>query len=475
MVRRLRLTKSVSFRWNVRFVLPCLVLTAFFLHAQRLISRFLPTSASSQRQNHALSLQQARYWRDLHEILISNRPRCSKQPDPVLPRAPDVLFDPEEHPARPDILWMSSADIELMSISHLKFLSEIESQSTPPYKPNTKGIVFSSTELNLPALAVSIHMLRETNSTLPIEVFQPTSTPYTKLFCLKILSGLNARCRHFDELFMTAGTPLKLDPAQYQAFAVLFSSFEDVLFVDNTWPISSPEYLFDSPSFKRSGMIIWPDIWFPSESPYYFEIAGLTVLEMTQRPAASHGVLAISKRTHAGTLSLAMYYNYYGLDYYYSLQRQGSVGPQKETFPLAAMAAREEIHFVKQASQAIGMSGNENSLLILYDVENSIWDKRVSRDRGKPLFVQAYTIDPYTIMDEGSLASNEKAKRRRMWVSHRQAMDMFGLDLEHRFWQALQEVVCEGLSRISIAGRADRARVACFKVKAYTKAVFNDN
>jgi alpha 1,2-mannosyltransferase len=102
-------------------------------------------------------------------------------------------------------------------------------------------------------------------------------------------------------------------------------------------------------------MVLWPDFWFPSESPSFFEATEIPAPPIYVRALTESGEILYSKSKHNLSIMLATYYNYYGPDFYYPLQSQGAPGEgDKETFLWSAVALSEPFYTVKTKVRALG-------------------------------------------------------------------------------------------------------------------------
>lgn len=216
-----------------------------------------------------------------------------------------------------------------------------------------------------------IKQIRATGSTIPIELFIPSSMEYEKDFCETALPRYNARCNVFDDKL---GTKLAQDYGiggyQYKMLALLSSKFENIIYLDSdNFPVRNPEFILNSEIFKETGLILWPDAWARTTNPKFYEIANVKVNEKKVRynkydevqgkkpleeysfkdswyhtfegtipdPTSETGMMVINKTKQLKTLLLSLYYNVYGPNHYYPLMTQGSAGEgDKETFIAAA-------------------------------------------------------------------------------------------------------------------------------------------
>ncbi|KAK6375120.1 mannosyltransferase [Lithohypha guttulata] len=458
---------------------------------------------SSESTSSPLGLRSAQFWKILHQLILNNDPHCKKKPDLVVPRNPRIAYDPEHAHSRPDVLWMDGADVSRMKSAHANFVKDIRSLPT--------SLVL------LTVLAISLGMLRKTQCTLPVEVFLDRPSPRTDEFCAKVFPSLNADCRYFSDIFAEADTNVKLNTYQYKIFSILFSSFEDVLLLDSdAWPVTNPEPLFHSLPFTDSGLVLWPDFWYASESPYFFHIAKISSPPtLDARPATESGEILYSKSKHCLSIMLATYYNFYGPEYYYLLQSQGGPGQgDKETFAWAATALNEEFYFVKQPVRSFGRHDSSGeyigTAMIQFDPVNDFFhnarlpvtlkDPNEVAHPGpvtvasppKPLFIHANypKFDPYTIFDDSISAvqtptRDTNGKLVRCWMPKADALETFGVDIEKSFWETIQETTCVSFAKLWQDGSRPEKHVleqlrkrntqVCEKVKSHYTEVFGND
>lgn len=142
---------------------------------------------------------------------------------------------------------------------------------------NGNGIVYvGGGQFNWLTL-LSIHNLRNLGSRLPIEVLIPKLDEYEIELCGKILPKLNAKCIYMPYILpKNVYKNFHVKGYQYKVLAILLSSFKNVLLIDSdNIPVKNPDKLFILKPFTNSGLIVWPDYWRRSTSPYFYQIAGL--------------------------------------------------------------------------------------------------------------------------------------------------------------------------------------------------------
>ncbi|KAJ5882517.1 Alpha-mannosyltransferase [Penicillium soppii] len=426
------------------------------------------------------------FWRDLHELLEEYKP-------PTLAiveheKAPTQGFDAHNAPPRPDTLSISPEDIAKMKQAHTGFLSALANPPKPPYTPNTRGIVSTAGGFYLPVLVISLRMLRRTGSTLPMEVFLATESEYEPYICAVVLPSLNARCVILSRIL--SASPTTIEKYQFKPFAILFSSFEEILFLDaDAFPLENPESLFTSEPFTSTGLITWPDFWASSISPHFYTIADFEAPLMTTRQSTESGEILLSKRTHLRTILLCTYYNFHGPTHYYPLLSQGAAGEgDKETFLAAAMATREPFYQVSEALCALGhetQGGMAGSAMAQFNpvqdfelTRQGVW--RVRGDEGpapEVFFVHANfpKFNPATVFDDHEVnpAFTDDGRYTRAWTIPGDVVARLRfngrVDVERVFWKEILWTACELEDKfeswVGLVG-------VCEGVRDYWKAVF---
>ena len=180
----------------------------------------------------------------------------------------------------------------------------------------------------------SMRMLRRSTN-LPIELWVLNKREYDERDCTE-LSALSVRFRTLDEYLPDE----VMATSQLKCFAMLLSSFEEVLLLDpDNFPIASVDDVFTAGQYSSNGVVIWQDSWASTASPWLYQI-----IERHQAffGTCETGQLLWNKRTHFHALLLACYYNFYGPTYFYPLLSVGEAGQgDKETFLLACFVMNQ--------------------------------------------------------------------------------------------------------------------------------------
>lgn len=493
------------------------VITLYQIIRVRVTNNLTTKPLEPQRPRHPHIKQQARYWRDLYSIILNNDPTCDSPPEFVgSPPKLDIPFNPNHTPLRPDHLWIQADDLNKLKVAHKNFISEIRHASLQPfYDADTRGIVMTVGGNQLPVLTISLRMLRRTGCNLPIEVFLGSASDYNAQVCEEIFSTLNARCFVIEDILTEAQTGVHLENFQYKVVALLFSSFEHVLLLDSdNFPIVDPAPLFENLPFNQTGMVLWPDFWYASESPYFFDIASLGAPpSLSIKPSSESGQMLFSKSQHNLTLALATYYNYYGPQTYYPLFAQGGPGQgDKESFGWAATVMHEEYYTVHEPVLALGHSDSNGqyfgSAMVQHDptkdfinTHQSLGGEIVefgapialpekatpssitghandSAHFPQPLFIHANfpKFDPSSIFSLDTQPAGKigpcfdsNGTAIRTWLSQGQMESLFGYDVERAFWQEIQYVACQ---YENVFENFKGKREVCAQTVRYIRAVF---
>lgn len=343
------------------------------------------------------------------------------------------------------------SDIVALGKSHASLVKLLRSQED--FKGIYKGagvVTVGGGEYFGPAI-IGLHMLRKSGSTLPVEIFVADKSEYEGSVCKDYLPKLGAKCLILSDFLQDKSEGFEVTHYQLKSLAMLFCSFEDVLYLDSdSIPLVDPATdLFSTEPYKSTGLVIWPDFWISTESPYYYNISGFSEFPPNLPKSSSEaGQLLISKRTHLKTLLLANYYNIYGPKYYYPLLSQGALGQgDKETFMAAALVLGEPYYRVKTGVKSVGRhTGYElkGSGMIQSHPADDLKHSEDSKLTVRPAFLHANTpkMNAGHLIDEGDLL-NSKNERIRLWGSLKEQEEKLGHDAEKVIWELLVQTGCE--------------------------------
>ncbi|CAG8896481.1 unnamed protein product [Penicillium egyptiacum] len=444
---------------RVRTLLAALILAIFLTWTTlRHFKAYIPNLSSPQPITD-LTPSHHQFWRKFHALLEKYAP--GTEPIIEYEKASTEGFNTHNPPPRPDTLYVPEEDIPIMKEAHAGFVNAIANSPTElPYLPATKGIVSTAGGSYLPVLVISLRMLRRTGSTLPMEVFLSDEDEYEDYICDVVLPSLNARCVVLSRILIAA--PVRIEKYQFKPFAMLFSSFEEILFLDaDAFPLEKPEHLFTTEPFLSKGMVTWPDFWASSVSPLFYDIANHRPPPMDLRQSTESGEVLLSKRSHLRSLLLTTYYNYHGPTHYYPLLSQGAAGEgDKETFVAAATAMRESFHQVSESICALGhetRNGMAGSAMAQFDpvqdfvlTSRGIWRVR-GDDAPAPavFFIHANfpKFNPATVFEihEVTPAYTDEGEYTRAWTLPVDVVRGLNsrVDVEKGFWEEILWTACE--------------------------------
>ncbi|OJJ95050.1 hypothetical protein ASPACDRAFT_127520 [Aspergillus aculeatus ATCC 16872] len=430
-----------------------------------------------------LEHRQSQLWHQLHPLLTQHAPNC---PPPILHGTAGTHRFDATNPLPRENYILNSEDILLpMQAAHDSFVRAIRHTNfESAYNPGTRGIVTAGGGTYLPAFTVTLKLLRRTGSTLPVEVFLKDATEYEATVCETILPPLGAKCILLSDLTPDLDFE-RIIGFQLKALAMLFSSFEDVLWLDaDCVPLHDPAPLLGSEPFATKGLVSWPDFWADTASPIYFEVSRREELDATTaraRAASEAGMLLLSKRSHFDMLLLAVYYNFYGPEFYYPILSQGAPGAgDKDTFLHAATALDADFYAVRAPPVDLGrMNTGGKSTMALnsgFIQADPIQDYAKVRSGGengsapRAFFIHAGNPE----FNPGKELLGRKLKGldgrpARLWTYPPEALARVGFDAERVFWEETVAVACE-MEEVFESWEGKRG--LCEKVRAHFTDVF---
>ncbi|KAG2417482.1 hypothetical protein HFD88_008701 [Aspergillus terreus] len=434
-----------------------------------------------------LTERQNIFWKALKPILDAHAPNC---PPPTLQaNAGAHHFNASTTDPRPDLVMFDNEnDIVAMEEAHAGYINAVRNDKKlrPAHSPGTRGIVSTAGGAYLPVFVSSLRMLRRTGSTLPVEVYMKDTTEYEKQLCEEVLPEMGARCMVLSDVIGKDS----IAHFQLKIFAVLFSSFEEVIWMDaDCFPLDKPEILLNNEPYKSNGLVTWPDFWGSSVSPEYFRISRQEVPPMTERQSSEAGIFLVSKQNHYVTLLLAAYYNYYGPSHYFHLLSQGGPGEgDKETFLQAARAVNEPFYAVSERVQAVGHrkedGGISGSAMVQSDpigdyalTSQGKWRVQDPSVDNPPrvFFIHANypkfnpAGDVFGTQFETAPTVGPDGQDSRAWTAPEDTLRRFGFDIERNYWEEIKWVSCNP----DIKFRAWQVKSEiCDKVVSYWNNVF---
>ncbi|KAF2765486.1 nucleotide-diphospho-sugar transferase, partial [Teratosphaeria nubilosa] len=281
------------------------------------------------------------FWPPLKKAMSDHKPEFS------LEHPPWRMMFPSEHDIKDRTNLLSYEDATYLREKHAAFVTDI-----PAYPKNAfkgKGVVMLAGGRYSEFAATSLGMLRESGSTLPVEVWRRDEREEKHEWCDEI-EAEGMACRRLSDYMDTDILEIE-DGKEMKVLVMLFSSFEEIIFIDaDNMALQPPELLFEQEVYKETGAIIWPDFWTYDNIDWLDYIVGASdepSEKLWKLKSAESGEIVWDKKRHWRSLALATYYNYYGPNLYYTLLNYGYAGyGDKDTFPLALRALNEPFHFV---------------------------------------------------------------------------------------------------------------------------------
>lgn len=393
-----------------------------------------------------------------------------------------VFWRAKANTPRPDLLHMNSLQMEAITEAHDAYLQSIQ-EIHVPFNAGTRGIVSTAGGAQMPIFMVTLRMLRRTGCSLPVELFVGFNDhdPY---LCDKVLPMLNARCVQLED-YLGLDKTQGIAKYQFKSFAITFSSFEDILFLDaDDYPIANPEHFFTKEPYISTGLVTWPDFWASSASKYLFQIQNRTVPLMNELSSTESGQLLISKRSHGKALLMSLYYNYYGPGYYYPLMSQGGPGEgDKETFIAGAEVVSAPYYQVKKGVDTAGyyVDGKYHGVAMLqYDPTD---DYNIETAELRPrLFALHHNypkLDPVELFSdkeiEGAAVNHVTGEFHRLIGDEKVTLERFGRDVEREMWEEMRYVACDLGTKLAYwhSKPSTRGRKGtCEMVQEYQKTIF---
>jgi len=224
------------------------------------------------------------------------------------------------------------------------------------YFPKKKGIVIvgGSGKKYRTAYWVCIHSIRRTNSILPIELwFREEELPRKDK--LRVLEKeLNVKVRSFDEIWGSTLIKDKASGYELKIYAIFFSSFNEVLFLDaDNVAVTDVDALFSEASYEQHGSLFWQDYWYSSADPSCSDIFGRSsIVKVTHES----GQMILHKGKIWPALVLALYMTY-NAETFYPLT-SGFLGyGDKEILPFALRKLNFSYGLIDSGPDHVGVFG----------------------------------------------------------------------------------------------------------------------
>lgn len=240
-----------------------------------------------------------------------------------------------------NVNWIGN-DVEAYSFRRASDTYIKQIASYPLKQFQGEGILICAGQLHLPSTWVCIRMLRKLGCSLPIEVWH-LGRDETDEQIERLLKVLHVKCIDVSKLIEKRPTR-KLGGWLLKAYAIIYSKFQEVLLLEaDNLPVVNPQFLFETPQYKQTGAIFWPDIR-PGIAPEVWKLFGIPY---SKEPEFESGQIVVDKRRCWHALCLALWYDEHA-DFYY----QHILG-DKDTFHMAFRKLRKTFSWVTVPAEKI--------------------------------------------------------------------------------------------------------------------------
>ncbi|KAH7323800.1 mannosyltransferase putative-domain-containing protein [Rhexocercosporidium sp. MPI-PUGE-AT-0058] len=401
-------------RRHLLILLPLLLLDIIYLYL-RTPPRLPSLSTFENSTDVSWFPHQSKFWHSFAQIVTVTAPKC---PRPSLLLNATVSLSHLN--GTDEVSNLTKAQIACLHRSHSLFV-DIINLGAPHLDSNkgTKGIATIATRSGFPVLLVNLYMLKSTGSRLAVEVFLGTEDDYKPYMCDIVLPELGAKCIILSSLLGSSKYAFEIARPQLWVFAVLFSSFESVLF------LAADSFLLNSPDkvFMADGLVLWPSIESSAALPQLSELIRLDGDLVSGTPAIDHRQILISKKYHAKTLFVAAYYSIYNVHY-------GLLIRQHINMALAASTMNAPFFKVKKNSRQLG-TNSSTSAVIQFDPTPNL-------NCTSPCTPPVMTIHTNWLSSETLIALGSF---ERLWGSEEDSRKISSRDIEAYVWGSVAKVM----------------------------------
>ena len=206
-----------------------------------------------------------------------------------------------------------------------------------------RGIVICAGLTYFPCAWVCLHMLRRLGCMLPVQLWYRGMEEFHP-HLEKLLTPLQVQCVNASEI--RESHPVRiLEKWELKIYSLIHCPFQEVLLLDaDNVPVQNPEFLFETPEFKKAGAIFWPDFGGLGPSHAIWDVCGV---DFRKEPAFESGQVVVDKRKCWRALQLCLWYNEHS-DFYYT----HTLG-DKETFHMAFRKLGQEFAMPSRPIHAI--------------------------------------------------------------------------------------------------------------------------
>jgi alpha 1,2-mannosyltransferase len=211
-----------------------------------------------------------------------------------------------------------------------------------------RGLVITATKLDLVNVPVLLKALQAEGFNLPVEIWYSGEVSSDIMDSLMASYGKllikNVANYASDADLQSTITSQGEHGFQAKPLAILYSAFEEVLFLDaDNIPMADPSALFRSSQYQTTGALFWPDFWRTATKNPIWSILGVS----PQGQEQESGQILVDKRRTWGALNLAFFF---AKDNTF----QKMINGDKEAFRLAFLATGTPFAMVETPVAAAG-------------------------------------------------------------------------------------------------------------------------
>ncbi|KAK4901051.1 hypothetical protein LTR49_027344 [Elasticomyces elasticus] len=191
---------------------------------------------------------------------------------------------------------VSPENATLIREQHAGFLRDMPSYPKKIFKG--RGVMMLAGGRYSKYAVTALGVLRESGSKLPVEVWRRDEREEKHGWCDEMKKEGMA-CRRLSDYLDTDILAIA-DGKEMKVFTMLFSSFEEVFFIDaDNMALQPPEKIFESKHYQNTGVVLWHDYWLYDSINWLDYVVGLS----GNRPQAlwrqrtyESGQIALNKR-----------------------------------------------------------------------------------------------------------------------------------------------------------------------------------
>ena len=232
-------------------------------------------------------------WHSLETLFFDNSPSPRHILKPIGPQLPSkaALLNYTAGMAA-DRYLLSEEDALATRLAHERVVAGLPDYAASHLYKGGRGVIILAGGRFSGYAATTINMLRQSGSTLPVEVWAKDESEEVHEWCLELEREHGAACRRLSDYITLGSLTDWLNPRswggskgsahpwsayQWKALATVFSTFEEFLLLDaDSMPVQNPDSLFESDIYNEYGAILWPDKWTSVTSPWLPYLVGLS-------------------------------------------------------------------------------------------------------------------------------------------------------------------------------------------------------